>query len=87
MEQNNNIPQIEYFLESPKGRLLESHIRNNFPEFYKLLINNYNPIGTKFSERVYMYYNNITNPPNCPICGNPINFRDFKFGYNQVCSK
>ena len=70
----------EYFLENPKGRCLEKHVKNKFPELYNLVKNN---PGIKFSEKLYLYFHPGVYV--CEICGNPVKFKDFKHGYCQFC--
>lgn len=41
--------------------------------------------GTKWSERFYLIYNNITIP-NCVICGKPSKYVNFIKGYQATCS-
>lgn len=77
-------PQLKYFTSNPKGHLLEKHVKNNFPNFYTKLMKY--PDELKFAERVYWYFNNLTEKPKCPICGRPPKFISFNEGYLQFCS-
>lgn len=81
----NYIPPIKYFAINPKGHLLEKHVKNNFPDFYKILMEY--PKELKFSERVYWYYHGLTKKPICPICNEKYpKFISFNEGYLQFCS-
>ena len=75
------IPPLEYFLEAPKGRCIESHIRKNFPELYNIIKNF---PGSKFSEKLYRYF--YGEPKPCPICGGCTKFKSFLEGFSRTCS-
>ena len=77
---------IEYFTSNPKGHLLESHIRKTFPDFYAILMRY--PDDLKFAERVYWYFNGLTERPICKHCGkHHTKFVSFNAGYLQFCSQ
>ena len=81
----NYIPPIEYFTSNPKGHLLEKHVKRNFPDFYKILMEY--PEELKFTERVYWYYHKLMEKPICPVCGKSHpKFISFVEGYLQFCS-
>lgn len=40
---------------------------------------------TTLSEMIYCIKNHIQIQPVCEICGKPVKFRNFKFGYNSAC--
>ena len=63
----------------------EIYIRNNFPEFYNMIINKY-PKDIKWPEKLYWYIHNISSHPTCPICNKPVKFIDLKHGYHNHCS-
>ena len=72
---------FNYFLESPKGRCLEKHIRANFPDLYMAL--QHIP-GTKYSEKIYRYYNqDVENK--CVVCGRPTKFQSITHGFFRTC--
>lgn len=73
---------VEYFLESPKGRLLESHVRKRFPDEYPNILQY---PGKKWAEKLYNYLYGCPEH-NCAVCGKPTNFRSFVDGYSQTCS-
>jgi hypothetical protein len=85
----------DYFPFFKKGILKasESSIKNHFP----ILLENINNFitmhyggGTVFknySEKVYVYFNDITNTPLCRNCGkNHVKFKQFSHGYFGYCS-
>lgn len=84
IDMDNGYPTLEYFTSNPKGHLLERHVKNNFPNFYAKLMEY--PGELKFSERVYWYFNGMTEKPKCPICGGVPKFISFNEGYLQFCS-
>ena len=73
---------IGYFLENPKGRLLESHVRKRFPDEYPNILQY---PGKKWAEKLYNYLYGCPEH-NCVVCGKPTNFRSFVEGYSQTCS-
>ena len=77
---------IEYFTSNPQGHLMEKHIKNNFPDFYEYITNNYSD-ELKFTEKLYWYYHNIHEKPTCCECHkNTTRFISFFEGYAQFCS-
>lgn len=76
-----NIPKLE---ELVGGACKEASIKLHYPEFYDYLLSTYPELT--FKERIYWYYNNITERPRC-ICGNLTKFKNIKQGYQQYCSK
>lgn len=42
--------------------------------------------GSNFAEKLYLWVNDMHEPPACPICGSPLKFRGRKSGYSQYCS-
>ena len=63
----------------------ESYIQMHYNEFYAYLFNNYD-FCESFVEKLYCYYNNITERPACRFCGNKIKFISFTKGYKKFCS-
>lgn len=78
-----NVPDINTL---KPAQCREVVIKKNYPDFYKYLNNNY-PSDITFSEKMYWYYNNISNRPVCPYCGNDVDFINVKSGYAIYCSK
>lgn len=44
------------------------------------------PNNLKWSEALYWYFNNISERPKCPICGNLVRYKSFGVGYLKYCS-
>ena len=62
----------------------ERYIKSHYPEWYQYLIEKYPDIS--WSEKLYWYYNNITEHVLCPVCGNPTKFNNINTGYRTYCS-
>jgi hypothetical protein len=77
-----NIPDIKILKPS---QCREVVFKKNYPEFYKYLLDKY--IGISFSEKLYWYYNDITEKPVCKNCGKPVKFINAILGYAQYCCK
>lgn len=75
--------QKDWFLENPKGRLMEKYAKNNIPLFYNK-IQQYP--GERFVEKLYNYYEHNMEVPKC-ICGKPLKFNTFTLGYHHFCSQ
>jgi hypothetical protein len=79
------IPDINDLDNSNKFR--QNFIKNHYPEFYKYLINKYKEVQwNKFSELLYLYFYDLSEPPKCPVCGNVLRFISFSEGYHTYCS-
>lgn len=63
----------------------DAFVKKNFPEFYCHLIENY-PSDLSFSEKLYWYFNNISEHPKCEVCGKPTAFVSNSAGYSRHCS-
>ena len=64
----------------------ELYIKTNYNEFYEYIINNY-PKELSFGEKLYWFYNNITEQPKCKKCGNKTKFVNALKGYSDYCCK
>jgi hypothetical protein len=64
----------------------ELYIKTNYNEFYEYIINNY-PKELSFGEKLYWFYNNITEQPKCKKCGNKTKFINALKGYSEYCCK
>ena len=73
------IPDLEILKPS---QCREVVIKKNYAEFYNFLINNY-PNDITFSEKLYWYYNKLSNKPLCPVCGKPTLFENVNKGYRK----
>ena len=81
---------INDILSSP-NRIRESYIKNNYPEFHQLVLNNILinnlPIGISFKEKLWYFINNITDEVVCKFCNNKVKFnRNIRNGYKLYCS-
>lgn len=67
----------------------EKWFSKNYPDEYNN-INNYCSvlnIDLNFKEKIWFYYNKLTERPKCKTCGNEINFRNrFDTPYGEFCS-
>lgn len=64
----------------------EKSIKLHYPEFWKYLIETY-PNELIWSERLYWFYHDLKDFPKCPVCGNKVNFTNFRIGYKIYCSR
>lgn len=64
----------------------EIYIKTNYKEFHQYLISNY-PEELSFGEKLYWFYNNISEYPKCKNCGNKTKFINALYGYNEYCCK
>lgn len=64
----------------------EKSIKKHYYEFWDYLTNNY-PKELTWSERLYWFYNDLTEYPKCRVCGNKVGFINFKSGYKTYCSR
>lgn len=78
-----NIPNLS---ELTPNSSRESQLRKNFPEFCEILDIKFQSIEI-FNEKMWLYYNNLTEAPKCPVCGNTLKFISLTKGYKQYCSK
>lgn len=58
-----------------------------YPEFYNYLMSLYYGVELTFSERLYWYYNNLSEKPVCEVCGGPVGYGGLTFGYQKCCSR
>lgn len=66
------------------GNCVEKSIKKHYFEFWQFLIDNYDQ-KLSWSEKLYWFYNEITNYPKCPVCGNLPGFINFRIGYKKYC--
>ena len=76
-----NSPGFKYFLEKPKGRCAEQHVKKHFPKLYEQVKQ---CSGSKWTEKLYNFYH-----PNekhiCPVCKRAVHFINLTLGYNTYC--
>lgn len=80
--------QYAEFFKLNKVKLSKSSVANHFPEFAKLVetVADGYPAGS-YSELVYAYLHDLTQPPVCRQCGNArVKFKQFSHGYFAYCS-
>jgi len=78
-----------YFTTDNKSgkKTKEFWLKKNNPDLYNIINNKYINLKIPFKEKVYLFINNLLEPPKCPVCGKYVNFRgDLKKGYNKYCS-
>ena len=63
---------------------LENFIKIHYPWFYLYLQKNFQFAHT-FQEKVYDFYNNITESPKCAVCGGAVKFHGYTKGYSTHC--
>ena len=63
----------------------ERYFKIHYPQLYKYIINN--TYEYNWSERLYMFYNNLNERPKCPSCGKECKFLNIKYGYGLHCSR
>ena len=70
------------------GNCKEISIKLHYPEFYEYLNQNY-PGELTFSEKLYWYFNGLTERPQCqhPECTNKTTFINVQEGYRDYCSR
>lgn len=59
-------------------------LQNKWPEFYEYLNSHY-PDDLNLSQKLAMYYQELTEVPKCVICGNPVKFVNFRTGWRRTC--
>ena len=76
------ITNANHSSKSKKGWL----IRHYF-DLYEIINNSYSN-EIPFIEKIWLYINNHTEVPKCPVCGKLANFRSkLALGYSTYCSK
>lgn len=79
----------DFFLKNNKSgyKTNEKWLRKNHPDLYEAIINNSTFNEISFKEKIWLYINNQSIPPQCPLCGKYVNFQDtLNKGYNNFCS-
>lgn len=78
-----NIPDITTL----KGiQFTEKHFKFHYPEFLEFLNDKYKDTQLTFQEKLYWYFNNITEKPKCKYCGGETRFENALKGYREYCS-
>ena len=64
----------------------ERSILLHYPDFWNYIQETYKDNPIKWTEKLYWYYNNLTDYPRCQICGKQTTFVNLKVGYREFCS-
>ena len=67
------------------GNCPERSMKKHYPEFWKYLTDTY-PNDITWTEKLYWFYNGLTEHPKCKCCGKPTVFINLKKGYREYCS-
>lgn len=68
-----------------KNTIREKYISIHYPEFYTYITEHY-PSTLTWSEKLYWYYNRLTERPVCVVCGKRVKFINIYEGYKKYCS-
>jgi hypothetical protein len=80
---------FNFFIENNKSgyKLTEKWLRINEPVLYDNIINEFKDYEIPFKEKVWLYVNEIHEPPQCPECDKNLKLgRGFKEGFPKYCS-
>lgn len=78
------VPNLESLIANPKLINL-NYLKKRYPDFFNFLNEKFKDMDMKFSEKIYRYFYNINEDPKCVICGKPVKYRNFTFGYSRYC--
>ena len=78
-----DIPSIDYYNAST---ITHRGMSKHYPDFVAMLDNDKAYKDLPWTEKLYRYYNHLSDAPRCPICGKPVKFINFFAGYRQFCS-
>ena len=84
--------ELSYFTTNNKSghKTKESWFIKNHLKEYESIINycgNKLPKDSSFKEKIWFYFNQLTNTPKCQSCNSDVKFSErFDRGYNQFCS-
>lgn len=62
----------------------EKVMKIHFPEFVSYINEKY-PSNLKWTEKLYLFYNNLNHVPFCIVCGKPVKFINVNQGYRRTC--
>lgn len=77
-------PDLESLIANPK-LINSNYLKKRYPEFFQYINNTFKDKSIKLSEKLYRYFYNINEDPKCVICGKPVKYRNFTFGYSRYC--
>ena len=78
-------------MEIPKKETLnnrtisERYMMKHYSEFHEYISHIFSDCD--WLDKLYMYYNGLSEVPRCPICGRKVALASFFKGYNKYCSK
>jgi len=79
-----------FLIDNKSGyKTKEKWFSKNYPEIYNEIINYSNNLNLdqSFKEKIYFYFNKITERPKCLTCNNEIKFRErFDIPFGEFCS-
>ena len=79
-----NIPNLEYLLKY-KGNIV-FYLKKNYLDFYNHLSVNYLNVEN-YREKLYLFFNNLSEPKKCVTCGSKSIFYSLRKGYSNYCSR
>lgn len=82
---------LRLIVEEIGSACIASHIKYKHKDLYSNIIKYTDNITRerkfKFSERLYLYINDMTEIPKCKICNLPTKYLDYTRGYQDTCSR
>jgi hypothetical protein len=83
--------EFSFFITDNKSgyKTKESWLSKNHPELYEKILNYSSKftLQLSFKERIWFYYNNLTERPKCVTCNSDVKFRErFDNPYGEFCS-
>lgn len=84
------IDRLKLLIEDIGSACIANHIKYKHKELYENIIRYSNSISSKdfkFSERLYLFINQLKNIPYCKICGKETKYLDYTRGYQDTCSR
>ena len=83
--------EFYFFITDNKSgyKTKESWLSKNHPELYEKILNYSSKftLQLSFKERIWFYYNNLTERPKCVTCNSDVKFRErFDNPYGEFCS-
>lgn len=80
------VPEKELISKNKKLQYTDL-LSKQYPEFFVFLYDKYIKNGIKQSQALYLFYNDLEEPPRCKYCGNPVEYKSFSSGYRDFCSR
>ena len=73
-------PKLE---ELNSASIRKCAMQNKYPDFCKMLDETYPAYS--WPEKLYLYYNGLSEPSKCVVCGGDVRFINTKMGYRRTC--